>query len=104
VGRSIGSNRRDARGNNWLDLRRLRHSRLYIQSRSASASDLFGYTFDPTDRLSQVNPAAWISRVEKKKRELLVDWLGSGCRDSDYSSGFNITRLRQNDAVRFANK
>jgi len=74
---------------------------VYIQSQTASATDLFGYTFDPADQLSEVYPAAWISRVQKKKGEMLWDWLGGGCRDSDYSSGFNITRLRQNDAVRF---
>jgi hypothetical protein len=62
-------------------------------------ADLFAYTFDPNDAVSFVVPAQWLTREQKKAGEKLVDILGGGCRDSDYSVNFSLTRFRAPEMV-----
>jgi hypothetical protein len=70
---------------------------VWLELLTVGADDLFFYTFDPADQLeTPQQPAAWAWHQQKKKGDVLISgFLGGGCEDSDYQSGFNVTRNRQ---------
>lgn len=70
-------------------------------SRFITEQDLFNYTNDPYDQKSEAFPVEWIMRCQKKVGKLpkLTEDepelpLGNGCRDSDYTTGLFVKRLR----------
>jgi hypothetical protein len=62
----------------------------------ATSDRLYLNTQDANDQKSEAYPAEWIKRHHKKAgdQNKISDWLGGGCRDSDYTALFQLTRHR----------
>lgn len=60
----------------------------------AIADRLYLNTQGANDQKSLAYPAEWIRRFRKKAGDRISDWLGGGCRDSDYTALSQLTRHR----------
>ena len=60
--------------------------------RLISEQEMFLATFDPKDSKSDAYLASWAIHTRKKAGEFLAEWLGPGCRDSDYAAHFSVHR------------
>lgn len=63
--------------------------------------DLFLFTFDAKDSKIEAYPASWVIRSQKKAGDIIVDpqWLGGGCRDSDYTTTLSLERHRMPEMI-----
>ncbi len=63
--------------------------------------DLFLFTFDTNDSKIEAYPASWVMRSQKKAGDIIVDpqWLGGGCRDSDYTTTLSLERHRMPEMI-----
>jgi hypothetical protein len=64
------------------------------EGRLITEQELFLATFDPMDQKAEAHLAAWIIHTVKKAGQVIADWLGGGCRDSDYTAGISVMRHR----------
>lgn len=64
------------------------------EARLASGADLFLYSLDPHDAEQDFYPAAWVMHMKKRAGQRVSEWLGEGCRDSDYSVTLALHRHR----------